>query len=374
MEQLTSLVEKLVAIRSAYPDEVELQAFIASYFLKKGFRVELQQVEGDRANIVVEKGCGDKTVLLYSHLDTVPVASGWTGDPLVPRRKGDRLYGLGAFDMKGGMAVNIRTFLDFEPKRIKLRLLFAVDEEYVSKGGHVFSNSPPMGDIAAVLSPEPAFAHGVNGIVTGRIGRAVIMIRLKRPSQHFYYYEPEGDISLTAASIITSLKKLYRGNDGKKEFAFVRAMHAQSSGMSTPESVELELDTSLPAPQTPEAMLQAVQKTVRAAIGTGQEIEAEVIFKQRPTPFLAGYELKRDDPYLHLMAESVQTVTGKEAVPYFRSSVADENIFGAAGKSVLGIGPEGGNAHGADEWVSIGSLKKLKDIYLQFLHRVDSAA
>jgi acetylornithine deacetylase/succinyl-diaminopimelate desuccinylase-like protein len=71
------------------------------------------------------------------------------------------------------------------------------------------------------------------------------------------------------------------------------------------------------------------------------------------------------------MSDSIKEITGRKAKTYFRSSVADDNIFGFAGYPVLGIGPVGGNAHAPNEWVSISSLKTLYNIIKDFLDRVD---
>ena len=43
-------------------------------------------------------------ILLNGHLDTVTLSQGWTKDPFKATIEGDRLYGLGALDMKGGSA------------------------------------------------------------------------------------------------------------------------------------------------------------------------------------------------------------------------------------------------------------------------------
>ena len=47
------------------------------------------------------------TLLINGHLDTVEVCDGWELDPFKPTVDGDRLYGLGSADMKGGMAIAI---------------------------------------------------------------------------------------------------------------------------------------------------------------------------------------------------------------------------------------------------------------------------
>jgi succinyl-diaminopimelate desuccinylase len=63
----------------------------------EGERVNL--IAGPRGDAATRDVCG-----LYFHADTVPAAAGWMRDPLCLTQEGDRLYGLGAADMKGTIA------------------------------------------------------------------------------------------------------------------------------------------------------------------------------------------------------------------------------------------------------------------------------
>lgn len=67
-----------------------------------GARVGGARVEG--AQLAAGRGGG--RLLLNAHVDVVPAAdqAGWTGDPFVARRVGERLVGRGTADTKGGLA------------------------------------------------------------------------------------------------------------------------------------------------------------------------------------------------------------------------------------------------------------------------------
>ncbi len=370
---IEQLLKRLVAISSSYPHEEKIIDFLYSYLKEKGCSVVTQLVENNRYNLLIDKGSGTKSILLYAHADTVGVVEGWNTDPHVLKIEGDRATGLGTWDMKAGIVANILAFLHSNPKNSKLKLAFCIDEEYISKGGHQLMKSNFMDDVVNVVSTEPAFSHGLQGIVTGRIGRAVYTITIKGPSKHYALYEPSWDINYALSDLIAGLKKKYKKTSDRKQFVFVRKIESKVVGMSIPERITCELDSAILPPMTHATLLSDLRKDAASIEKKYKgQISIGVNFVDRKTPFLEPYGVAKNDIYLGTMKKSIQRITRKRAVPYFRSSVADENIFGASGIPTLGIGPTGGNAHGANEWVSLSSIQKVTDVLCDYIKRVDN--
>ena len=89
------LTKQLMAIPSLTGAEKEVGDFLALELEARGYRVETQQVEEDRFNVLAT--VGEPAVMLCTHIDTVP--------PMLPVREDDRyLYGRGACDTKGIIA------------------------------------------------------------------------------------------------------------------------------------------------------------------------------------------------------------------------------------------------------------------------------
>src|SRR6185295_14736924 len=67
-----------------------------------------EEMPRDRLPIVLGRlgRAGSRRLVLVGHVDVVPVGdpATWTHDPWAAEREGDRLYGRGAVDMKGGVA------------------------------------------------------------------------------------------------------------------------------------------------------------------------------------------------------------------------------------------------------------------------------
>lgn len=97
------------------------------------WRVANGPASGPRTNLIASRDSGRPACGLYVHVDTVPAAAGWVGDPLQMERDGDRLIGLGAADMKGCAAAILLALRAARACAVDLAydpvLLFCTDEE-----------------------------------------------------------------------------------------------------------------------------------------------------------------------------------------------------------------------------------------------------
>src|SRR5437588_5345936 len=143
MSEITNLLQQLVSINSINPDlvadgpgEGEIAGFVANWLTKAGLEVEIDEPEPGRPKVVgIVRGTGGgRSLLLNAHMDTVGVAG--MERPHEPVVEGNRLYGRGAYDMKGGLAAIMVAAA--QAKKLSLRgdvILTAVaDEEYASLG------------------------------------------------------------------------------------------------------------------------------------------------------------------------------------------------------------------------------------------------
>jgi len=108
---IVDLLSKLVRINSVNltlshgPGENEIAKFIRHRLDELELGPEIQTIAPDRYNVIARVSGANpgKSVLLNGHLDTVGVEG--MDDPFILRQEGDRLYGRGANDMKGSLAV-----------------------------------------------------------------------------------------------------------------------------------------------------------------------------------------------------------------------------------------------------------------------------
>lgn len=115
---------------------------------------DLPQTVVNKSLVVGEPGPGK--VALFGHTDTVPL-QGHVG----ARIEGDRLYGLGATDMKGGLAVMVHLLEDLGIDRL-------VGVFYAGEEGPLSGN-----DLAAILGESPGLTEIEAGVVMEPTNREV---------------------------------------------------------------------------------------------------------------------------------------------------------------------------------------------------------
>lgn len=141
--QLEQLIGDLVAINSINPDlvpgapgEAQIAQAVADWLRAAGLEVQLDESIPGRPSVVgIARGSGGgKTLLLNGHIDTVGVA-GMT-DPFKPRVEEGRLYGRGAYDMKGGLAACLVAAAEARKHNLRGDVIVTAvaDEEYAGLG------------------------------------------------------------------------------------------------------------------------------------------------------------------------------------------------------------------------------------------------
>ena len=136
-ERTINLLADLVAFPTVSGEpNGEIIGYIKSYLESHGVNVLLDLTDdGKQMNLFATIGPKvDGGIILSGHTDVVPAsAEGWQGDPFILRRDQGRLYGRGAVDMKGFVAIALAMVPDFVAARDKLRvplhLAFTFDEE-----------------------------------------------------------------------------------------------------------------------------------------------------------------------------------------------------------------------------------------------------
>jgi acetylornithine deacetylase len=125
--------------------EKNVADFLATVTVRAGLEVEFQKVLPGRSNLIMRLLPRNKirrTILLAPHLDTVNADD----SQFVPRRKNGRLYGRGACDTKGSVAVMFSALCKLantksRPKETEIVFAGLIDEENAQAGSRALAAS-----------------------------------------------------------------------------------------------------------------------------------------------------------------------------------------------------------------------------------------
>lgn len=379
-DNIEAILKKLVSLRSYVPYEHEPYSFLKSFLINQGFKVSKQKVAGNRFNILAERGKGENSILFYMHLDTITPAEGYSESPLLLRKNNDKFFGLGCFDMKGGISVILSILDSSEFQNHKIKLAFCIDEEGLSKGVYKLISSSFIKDVSIAFCPEASIVPDNWNlpimIVIGGRGRCVIEIKI--PGKTVHGAEDLGGINaIDQSAILIRHLSLFKPkkdpNMGKGSF-FVRSIHGENEGLSIPDCATTKVDYQLvpgEIPESIEANLRIFIKSLYHQNILERDLEGKLVvqIKQRKTPYILPYAISKNNSYVRLVKKLSKFQFGKAAFDYTKS-VADQNVLVNVGIPTITIGPIGGNVHQAGEWVLISSLKKVADFYKSLLQKM----
>lgn len=351
-DELTRLVADLVAIDSVNPalvpggaGERAIAAFVARWLRAAGLETELEEAAPGRPNAVgVLRGSGGgRTLLLNGHTDTV--GFGRMQAPLAPRVEGGRLYGRGAYDMKGSLAAIMLAARELAGAGLAGDVVVAAvaDEELGSAGTEAlvrrFSADgaivPEPTDLALAVAhrgfvgfeveTEGVAAHGsrpdVGVDAIAKIGPAIVALeRLGRELQAGPRHPLLGTASLHCSTIA-----------GGQELSTYPARCVLGGERRT----------------LPGETRDGVERELRAALGG--EVELRVSVARDAYECDAGAEIAR------LLAGHLGTEPA--GAPFW----TDAALLGAAGIPTVLFGPRGDGAHADVEWVDLESVAAVRD-------------
>ena len=120
------ILAKLVGFDTVKDSENEqIMNYIEELLTAKDFRTEY------KTKCLVMSNQEECSLGFIGHTDTVQSGADWRYDPLKLTKEGNKLYGLGTCDMKGGIAAMLQAVINTDWSKIKkgMKLIFTYDEE-----------------------------------------------------------------------------------------------------------------------------------------------------------------------------------------------------------------------------------------------------
>ena len=371
MDPVLQLLRDLIAIDSVNPSlvpgaagEATVAARIAVALEAAGLDVRVTEVAQGRPNVVgvLEGRAPGRALMLCGHMDTVGVEG--MRAPFDPVQRGDRLYGRGAQDMKGGLAAMIDAAARLAAagglETGRLIVAGVADEEYASLGADALVTEYTA-DGAVVTEPTDLT------VATGHKGFEWVEVETRGRAAHGSRPEDGRDAILGMGRVLARLEAINTGllaGPGHRLLG-TASLHAStiSGGRELsvyPDRCCLRFERRTLMGEPTDAGLSEV-RAVLVDLGREDaafEASARQLFSRPP------YEIPDDHPVCRTLLQILQR-RGRDVAPTGMSFWTDAAVLAHAGTPAVLFGPAGEGLHSTEEYVEIDSVIACRDALVE---------
>jgi succinyl-diaminopimelate desuccinylase len=279
-------------------------------------------------------------VILHGHIDVVPAHP----DQFEPRVEGDRLFGRGAYDMKGALGAMMCALQDAAAQdRVRVKFVCVPDEESEDVDEHSTDRL-----VADGLRGDFAITGEPTDLYIGVQAKGVLAVRLELSGTAAHGSTPWlGDNAiLKAHDAFRRIETLPFSRESSELFDRPSINLARIEGgdafNKVPDHCQIEVDIRYLPEQDPDEIL--------AQIRAIPDLEIKRCFTHHPAT------VSRRNPYVLALREAIARSIEGEALSVGRDGASDAVAFLDAGVPAVEFGPVGAGHHGPQEWVSLRSL------------------
>ena len=373
--------QQVVPINAPHPfaGEKRVADFLATVAARAGLEVEFQKVLPGRSNLIARllpPGKIRQTILLAPHLDTV----GADDSQFVPRRKNGRLYGRGACDTKGSVAAMLTALCELANRKSRpseTEIVFAglVDEENAQAGSRALVRCPAFrrfGQPAATtgrLKAGHQTALAIVGeptrlqVVTAHKGSLWLELETRGKAAHGATPQLGQNAVHEMARVVDMLETDYAARLRKRKHPLlgngtvnVGMISGGAQPNIVPDHCAITIDRRTLPGETEAGVRREITALLRAK-GLSAKISSTKLAPCLPL---------ETSPKLPLVRRFLRSVgqTRPVGVDFF----CDAAVLSRGGIPSVVFGPGYiAQAHTADEWISLDSLERGKDLLLNFL-------
>jgi succinyl-diaminopimelate desuccinylase len=347
-----ALAERLITYDTSTPDGIRACAgFVKGWLESREIDVH-DSTFGELPVLTASVGpANGPTLVFHGHLDVVPGHA----EQFSPRIEGDRLYGRGAYDMKGGLASMMCAMRDLaEQDAVRVRFTCVPDEESEdidTRSVDAIVRSGFAADFA--ITGEPTDLH------VGVQAKGVLAFRLAVHGRSAHGSTPWlGDNAvLKAIDVFRRIESLPFSRESSELFDRPSVNLGRISGgdalNKVPDLCTMVVDIRYLPNQDPGDILEQIRSI--------PDIEVMRTFTRVPA------YVSRANPYVTALVSAVGRLTEGESMSVGRDGASDAVSFLQAGIPAVEFGPAGAGHHGPDEWVSISSLSRYRQALCDFV-------
>jgi acetylornithine deacetylase len=371
VDKTVKLLRELIALPSVNPaflpardsraGEQRVAEFLAATAARAGLDVELQRVLPGRSNLLARLaplGAPRHRVLLAPHLDTVNAEE----PQFTPRQRDGRLYGRGACDTKGCVAAMLTALCELAGSKnrpAETEIVFAglVDEENAQAGSRALAASGLRAALAIVGEPTRL------QVVTAHKGSLWVELETRGKAAHGARPELGRNAVFEMARIVKLLQTQYAARLRQRRHwllgcatVSVGTICGGTQANIVPDRCTISVDRRTLPGETESSVRRELQALLRA-----HRLRAW-FSSARP----AACPPLETDPRLPQVSAFLRSAGQRRpaGVDYF----CDASVLAGGGIPSVVFGPgDISQAHTANEWISLDSLRRGHAMLLRFL-------
>jgi len=387
-QELIDLASDLIRIPSFKTEETAVARFLDAFFRERGYDVDLQEIEPGRfQTIATLRGTGGgASLMLNGHTDINALTRRWTRDPWTPTLEGDRLYGHGVQNMKGGLASIIMAAEAIRRSGVRLRgnlvIACVAGETQGGEGTHYLMESGLRTDAAVVAEP-----FGADNLVTVHSGIVHMAIHAYGVTGHIGRLEGTVNAIHKMTAVIEALRGVQFRHTPRPDLpAFPRLNVGGILGGRghdyvlveppyVPDVCTIIVDVHFLPGMTVDAIVADIRRALDPLAARDPELRYEIeipppaSFKGRRRLVMDPFDIPPDAPIVQAVARSYRTVTGQEpakigtVLPHSYSADDTCHLW-KAGIPCLLYGPATirGNADEDDACVLVSEMVKVTQV------------
>jgi acetylornithine deacetylase/succinyl-diaminopimelate desuccinylase family protein len=375
--ELVAILTDLIALPSPYPPgtSVEICAYAAKRLKRAGYKVETVTKTKGVDNVVARmKGQAKGPVIAFNaHVDTVGVGerANWKSDPYKALVKGGLVYGLGAGNCKGSMAVQIWLAEEIArhggPAKGELIFTFVADEENLGPDGMEFlRKTGKVRPDALILG-----AQTENNLIVAE--RGVMWARLTTKGRAAHAGNPAaGDNAiLRMMRLVGALSSYYekalarRTSGAMKSTVNVGMFHGGHNTNVVPSACTVEIDRRL----LPNEKVKDAFKELKSVIDGVREPKG--LYTVEFLTGTNGFFAPENGAAVGAFEAAVKAKTGRKVKFLNATGVSDGRYYADDGIEIINFGPgSGAQGHAANESVPIAGMVEAVEIQMDVVKRL----
>ena len=329
-QAVVDLAGELIKIPSFKLEETPVATFLAGFFGDRGYEVDLQEVEPGRfQTIATLKGTGGgRSLMLNGHTDINSLTRRWRRDPWIPVVEGDRLYGHGVQNMKGGLASIIMAAEAVRTSGFRLKgdlvVACVVGETQGGEGTNFLMASGLRTDMAVVAEP-----FGAGNLVTVHSGIVHMAIHTYGVTGHIRQLEGTVNAVVKMTRIINSVQGVEFTYQSRKDLPDLPKLNVGSviGGLGQdyvlveppyiPDICTIIVDVHFLPGQTVDGIVADVRRALDPLTIEDPELSYEIeipppdFFKGRRSLVMDPLDVPPDAEIVQAVARSYQDLTGR---------------------------------------------------------------